>query len=69
MDDLTARLEALFRRHAASIDPHQGVAAFDRLSQQLRKEIDLVIAEFGQAAVDAALDDMPDEPWPSVSLH
>ena len=32
-----------------------------------RKGMRVLIAEFGQAAVDAALDDMPE--WPSVSLH
>jgi hypothetical protein len=62
MDDLTARLQALMRRYAASCDqpgPYQ----------RFRKELNLLISEYGYQAVDAALDNLPEEPWPSVSLH
>jgi hypothetical protein len=68
MDDLTAQLEALLLRHARWVD-HSGPAAFERSLGQFRKDMRRLIAEFGEAAVDAALDGMPDEPWPSVSLH
>ena len=67
MDDLTAQLEALFLRqaHATRTDP----LTFEQSMKQFRKDMRMLIAEFGQAAVDAALEDIPDEPLPSVSLH
>jgi hypothetical protein len=68
MDDLTAQLEALLLRHARWVD-HSGPAAFERSLEQFRMDMRRLIAEFGHATVDAALDDMPDEPWPSASLH
>jgi hypothetical protein len=69
MDDLTAQLEALLLRHARAHDPRTDPAVFEQSMKQFRKGMRVLIAEFGQAAVDAALDDMPDESWPSVSLH
>ena len=69
MDELTARLEALFRRYAVAYDRRAGVAVLGRFGPQFRKDMDLVIAEYGQAAVDVALDAMPNEAWPSIALH
>ena len=69
MDDLTAQLEALLLRHARAHDPRSDHAAFEQSMERFRKDMRRLIAEFGHAAVDAALDDMPDEAWPSVSLH
>ena len=68
MDDLTARIDALFRRYAADLDRRR----FDdiQLAKQFRMNMDLLIAKYGQPAIDAALDEVPTgEVWPSVSLH
>ncbi len=67
MDDLTARLEALLRRYAVAIDQGQGEAA--QLADEFRKGLRLLVAEFGQPAIDAALDELPKAASPSVSLH
>jgi hypothetical protein len=56
MDGLTARLEAILRRHAKSYDQPD-----DR--EQLRKSLELLIAEYGQQAVTAV------PTGPSVALH
>ena len=69
MDDLTAQLEALLLRHARWLDARSDPGAFEQSMERFRKDMRVLIAEFGQAAVDAALDDMPDEAWPSLSLH
>jgi len=69
MDELTARLEALFRYYAADHDPHESFAALGRLVAEFRREVRLLIAEYGQTAVDKALEEMPDAARPSVSLH
>ena len=66
MDDLAARLKSLFRRYAAALEQHHG----DRLqvARQFSQEVDLLIAQYGQRAINAALD-APGEAWRSVSLH
>jgi hypothetical protein len=66
MDDLTAQLESLFRRFAAALDqcPDDHVL----ITKQFSEEADLLIAKYGQPAIDAVLD-APGEAWPSVSLH
>jgi hypothetical protein len=65
MDDLNARLEALLRLYAATSDQGDGA----RSSEQFRRDLALLVADYGHAAVDKALDEMPDEAWPSVDLH
>jgi hypothetical protein len=67
MDDLTARLEALLRLYSAARDQGQGDGV--RLAEQFRKDLQLLVNEYGPKAVDEALDKIPDEVWPSVSLH
>jgi hypothetical protein len=67
MDDLPARVLSLFRRYAASIELNQD--SVDRLCDQFRLDLGELIAEYGHSAVDKAIDDLPDGPWPSVSLH
>jgi hypothetical protein len=62
MDDLTARLESLLRR----LRP---CAEDDRMGEQFRRELELLIAEYGSQTVNAALDALPDETSSSVSLH
>jgi hypothetical protein len=68
MDELTARLEALMRRSAAAYD--QGRGDVPQLWEQFRKELQLLVAQYGQPAIDAAFDEeMSGGVWPSVSLH
>ena len=69
MSDLTADLEALVRRYAAACDLLPPRATLDRLGEAFRREMDLLVAEYGQAAVDKAVDALPAVRWPSVSLH
>jgi hypothetical protein len=35
----------------------------------LTADLQLLVTEYGAQAIGAALDKMPNEPWPSVSLH
>jgi hypothetical protein len=56
MSDLTARLEALLRLYAAACDQGEG----GRLAERFRKDLQLLISEYGHQAADAALDEMPD---------
>jgi hypothetical protein len=67
MDDLTGRLEALLRLYAAADDNGHRNGA--RLAERFRRDLRLLVAEYGPKAVDAALEEMPDEAWPSVLLH
>ena len=69
MTDLTADLEALVRRYEAECDLQPPGANLDGLGKEFCEEIDLLIAKYGQAAVDKAIDSLPDGPWPSVLLH
>jgi hypothetical protein len=66
MDDLTARLESLFRRYGAAT----GDRDVDRvkLARQFYEEADLLIAQYGQAAIERALDE-PGEALASNCLH
>jgi hypothetical protein len=66
MSDLAARLEALFRRCAAASDLRQSDGG--TLAEQFRKEVDLLVVEYGQPAINAALEESA-EAWPSTSLH
>jgi hypothetical protein len=65
MDDLTTLLKALLHHYAAAFDqPPDG-----RLGEQFRRDMQLLVSEYGVMAVSSALDEIPDEPWPSASLH
>jgi carbon monoxide dehydrogenase subunit G len=66
MDDLTARLEALLRLYAAAGDRGEGSA---RLTGQFQEDLQLLVAKYGPRVVDATLEKLGDEVWPSVSLH
>jgi hypothetical protein len=57
MDDLAARLQALFRSYAVAIDLHP--VTIDRLCVRFREELGLLVAEYGHAAVDKAIDELP----------
>jgi hypothetical protein len=67
MDDLTARLQALMRRYAAYCDQYPDDCV--RLEEQLRQDLALLVAEYGRPAIDAALNGMSNDAWPSASLH
>jgi hypothetical protein len=41
----------------------------DRLCDQFRRDLGELISEYGHAAVDQTIDELPDGPWPSVNLH
>jgi hypothetical protein len=66
MSDLAARLEALLRIYLAAC---QGQLDDARSGEAFRKGLLLLMAEYGFDAVDAALDELPDQPLSSVSLH
>jgi hypothetical protein len=63
-------LESLAERDAlaAGHGLPEVIAALDRLREDFHWELELLIVKFGQAAVDKAIDAMP-QTWPSVSLH
>jgi hypothetical protein len=65
MDDLIARLEALLRRYAAAFDQPPD----DRLGEQFRRDLQMLVTEYGPQAVNAALDALPDAASPSGSFH
>jgi hypothetical protein len=69
MSDLTASLEALFRRYTAAIELQPDGASVDRLCEQFRQDLSELIAKYGHAAVDKAIDELRDDAWPSVGLH
>jgi hypothetical protein len=58
----------LLRRYLIEASKCQG-AALDRLGEQYRRNIDQLVAEYGQTAVNAAMNAMPVVSWPSVALH
>jgi hypothetical protein len=58
MDDLTARLKALLRYYAAAFEQPPD----DRLGERFRRDLQLLVTEFGPQAVNAALDEIPDAP-------
>jgi hypothetical protein len=66
MDDLTARLESLFLRYGAAMDDRDADGV--RLAKQFSEEADLLVAQYGQAAIDRALDE-PGEALASNCLH
>jgi hypothetical protein len=68
MDDLTARIDAMFRRYAADLS--QKHADSVQLAEQSRKDMDSLIAKYGKPAIDAALDELPvGGAWPSGAVH
>jgi hypothetical protein len=58
MDELSARLEALFRRFEATLD----VAG-------VRQEVRSLVAKFGIDAIEAALDDPSRDDTPSIAPY
>ena len=58
MDELSARLEALFRRFEATLDVADA-----------RKEVRSLVAKFGIDAIEAALDDPSRDDAPSIAPY
>jgi hypothetical protein len=54
---------------ARNAAPRTDPAVSEQSMKQFRKGIRVLIAELGQATVNAALGDIPGEAWPSVLLH
>jgi hypothetical protein len=65
--DVSVRLEALLRRYAPAI-VHGGDKTA-HLLDELRASLLTLVAEFGQSAIDAALNQIRDEASPSEALH
>jgi hypothetical protein len=67
MDNLTARLKSLLSRYAAALEHRRGEGI--QLADQFRKDLRMLVAEFGQPAIDVALGDLPNASSPSISIH
>jgi hypothetical protein len=68
MDDLAARLESLFRRHAHALERQDDDG--EPIVEQFQKQFRLLIAQYGEDAVEDALARFRAGPErPSVSLH
>jgi hypothetical protein len=67
MDELSARLKALFRRFEASLDVDGAEGLL--LHEQFLEEIRSLVAEFGIDAVEAVLDDPSQDDTPSIAPH
>ena len=67
--NLSDRLEALLRRYAQAyeIDGCDPEAA--RLAERFRKDLRSLVSEYGPSAVEAALDEIPDNPSPPIAPH
>jgi hypothetical protein len=66
MDELGAKLEALLRHYGAAFDEESETGP---LGNQFRTDLRMLIAEYGVAAVEAALDDIPDVSTPSIAPY
>jgi hypothetical protein len=69
MEELTAHLEMVFRHYGEAYEPGLGPTALDEIMGRFRAEMELLIAEHGRAAVNAAIDAMSTDRWPSIVLH
>jgi hypothetical protein len=70
MDHLTIRLKYLL--HLYSAVPDSGPADATLLREQFRKDLEPLVAQYGQEAVIEALDKLPDRPngpRPSLLFH
>jgi hypothetical protein len=68
MDELTARIEVLFLRYWAIPESREG-AAVNEIVVGFRDDMTLLIAEYGEAAVNAAMETIPDYAPPSFFVH
>jgi hypothetical protein len=67
MDELSAKLEALFRRFEAALDVDGAEGLL--LREEFRKQIRSLVAEFGIDAIEAALDDPSRDDTPSIAPY
>ncbi len=67
MDELNARLKALFRRFEAAVDVDGAEDLL--LREQFLEEIRSLVAEFGIDAIEAALEDPPRDASPSIAPY
>jgi hypothetical protein len=67
MSHLTVRLDSLLRFYVAAHDEGEGDAG--RLREQLCKDVEPLVAQYGHSAVIAALDELSGAASPSVPLH
>jgi hypothetical protein len=67
MDQLIARLELLLGRYAATLQQDQSDGG--QPWEKFRRELALLIAEYGPEAIDAALNEMPDGAGRAISLQ
>ena len=67
MGDLISRLESLLRGYAEACDESQDDGG--QLVKQFRRDLRLLVAQYGANAVEAGLDNMPDEDGSPVLLH
>jgi hypothetical protein len=67
MDELIARLEFLLGRYAATLEQDEGDGG--KPWEEFRREMRLLIAEYGPEAIDAALNKMPDGAGGAISLQ
>jgi hypothetical protein len=66
MSDLPAHLEVLLRIYAAAC---RGQLEDAKSAERFRNGLKLLIADYGYQAVDAALDELPEQALLSTSLH
>jgi hypothetical protein len=67
MDELSARLEALFRRFEATLEVDGAEDLL--LREQYLEEVRSLVAEFGLDAIEAALDDPSRDDTPSIAPY
>jgi hypothetical protein len=67
MDELGARLKALFRRFEAMLDADGAEDLL--LREQFLEEVRSLVAEFGIGAVEAALEDPSRDDTPSIAPY
>jgi hypothetical protein len=67
VNELIARLELLLGRYAATLEQDQGDGT--QPWEQFRRELVLLIADYGPEAIDAALNEMPDGAGGAIYLQ
>jgi hypothetical protein len=69
MEELTAHLEMIFRHQGAAYEPSLGRTDLGEIMDRFRAEMTMLIAEHGRPAVNAAMDAMSTDRWPSIAVH
>jgi hypothetical protein len=66
---LSDRLQALLHLYARALDLDSCEDEAARLEERFRREVRLLVSEYGPSLVEAALDDIPDNPSPPMAPH